>query len=172
MAGEWRFGQVNQVFLSAPRRWQVVTVKTIIYLGVGAVYGVAAAATATATAWGWYRAKGLTLPFDRSAVWLTVVGCVAVAALFGVLGVAIGAVVRKPVPALVGALAWTVLVEPALFAAAPDVFRRLPGIASLSLRGQPAEHLLPAGAAAVLLGVIAVALAAGVRLVERDDVTG
>ncbi|GAA3377710.1 hypothetical protein GCM10020367_54450 [Streptomyces sannanensis] len=173
MAGEWRFGQISQAFLSTPRRWRVVTVKTVVHLGIGTVYGTAAAVAATATAWGWYRTKGLTLPFDRSAVWLTLIGCVVVAALFGVLGVAVGAIVRRPVPAIVGALAWTVLVEPALFAAAPKVFRWLPGIASLSLRRQPAEHLLPAGAAtAVLLGVIAVALAAGVRLVERDDVTG
>ncbi|HEX5997570.1 MAG TPA: hypothetical protein VFY84_20720 [Jiangellales bacterium] len=173
MAGEWRFGQVSQAFLSTPRRWRVVIVKTVVYLGVGAVYGMAAAVAATATAWAWYRAKGFALPFDRSAVWLTLLGCVAVAALFGVLGVAIGAIVRRPVPAIVGALAWTVLVEPALYAATPTVFRWLPGIASLSLRRQPAEHLLPVGtAAAVLLAVIAVALVTGVRLVERDDVTG
>lgn len=173
MAGEWRFGQVSQTFLTTPRRWRVVAVKTVAYLGIGAAYGLAAAVAATATAWSWYRAKDLTLPFERSAVWLTLLGCVAVAALFGVLGVAIGAIVRRPVPAIVGALAWTVLVEPALFAAAPTVFRWLPGIASLSLRRQPAEHLLSAApAAAVLLMVIAVALVAGVRLVERNDVTG
>jgi hypothetical protein len=173
MAGEWRFGQVSQAFLSTPRRWRVVAVKTTIYFGVGAAYGVAAAAAATVTAWGWYRAKDLALPFDRSAVWLTLVGCIAVAALFGILGVAIGAMIRRPVPAIVGALAWTVLAEPALFAAAPNVFRWLPGIASLSLRRQPAEHLLPAGTAtAVLLVVIAATLIAGVLLVERDDVTG
>lgn len=173
MAGEWRFGQASQVFLSTPRRWRVVSVKTVVYLAVGTMYGLAAAVAATATAWGWYRAKDLSLPLDQSAVWLTLAGCIAVAGLFGVLGVAIGAIVRRPVPAIVAALAWTVLVEPALFAAAPSVFRWLPGIASLSLRRQPAEHLLPAGAAsAVLLGVVAVALTVGVRMVERDDVTG
>jgi hypothetical protein len=173
MAGEWRFGQINQTFLTTPRRWQAVAVKGIVYLGIGAVYGIAAAVAATATAWGWYRTKDLTLPFERSAVWLTLLGCVAVAALFGVLGVAVGAIVRRPVPAIVGALAWTVLVEPALFAAAPTAFRWLPGIASLSLRRQPAEHLLSAGyAAIVLLAVIVAALVAGLRMVERDDVTG
>jgi hypothetical protein len=66
-----------------------------------------------------------------------------------------------------------VLVEPALFAAEPRVFRWLPGIASLSLRRQPAENLLPpATAAAVLLVVLAAVLVAGIRMVERDDVTG
>lgn len=173
MAGEWRFGQASQVFLSTPRRSRVVGVKTVVYLGLGALYGLVAALAATATAWGWYRARGLALPLERSAVWLTLIGCVAVAALFGVIGVAVGAIVRRPVPALVGALTWTVLVEPALFAAAPSVFRWLPGVASLSLRRQPAEHLLPVGSAcAVLLGLVTVALVVGVRQVERDDVTG
>jgi ABC-2 type transport system permease protein len=65
-----------------------------------------------------------------------------------------------------------VLVEPALFAAEPRVFRWLPGIASLSLRRQPAENLLPPTAAAVPLVVLAAVLVAGIRMVERDDVTG
>jgi len=53
------------------------------------------------------------------------------------------------------------------------VFRWLPGIASLSLRRQPAENLLPpATAAAVPLVVLAAVLVAGIRMVERDDVTG
>jgi hypothetical protein len=45
-------------------------------------------------------------------------------------------------------------------------------MASISLRRQPADGLLPAGsAAAVLVGIIAVLLAVGTWLVERDDVT-
>jgi hypothetical protein len=152
MAGEWRFGQASQSFLGSPRRWRVVAVKAIVYVGVGTLYGTAAALSAAGTAWMWYRSKGLTLPLDSSAVGLTLLGCVAVAAVFGLLGVGVGAIVRKPVPAIVGALAWTAIVEPSLFAAA--------------------DNLLPADiAAAVLLGVAVVVLALGVRLVERDDVT-
>jgi len=173
MAGEWRFGQASQAFLTTPQRWRVVAVKTVVYLAVGAVYGLAAAAAATATAAAWYDSKGLGLPFGRSSVWLTLTGCVVVAMLFGILGVAIGAVARRQVPAIVVTLAWIVLVEPALFAAAPSLFRWLPGMAALSLRRQPSDDLLPwVPAAAVLTGVIVVALTLGVRQVERHDVTG
>ena len=172
-AGEWRFGQASQAFLTTPRRWRVVAVKTVVYMVVGAVYGLAAAAAATATAAAWYDSKGLGLPFGRSSVWLTLVGCVVVAVLFGILGVAVGAIVRKQVPAIVVTLAWTVLAEPALFAAAPGVFRWLPGMAALSLRRQPSDDLLPwMPAAVVLIGVIGVASALGVRMVERHDVAG
>ncbi|MBX7266367.1 hypothetical protein KIF24_10255 [Micromonospora sp. Llam7] len=173
MAGEWRFGQASQAFLTTPRRWRVVGVKTVVYMAVGAVYGLAAAAAATATAAAWYDSKGIGLPFGRSSVWLTLAGCVVVAILFGILGVAVGAIARRQVPAIVVTLAWTVLVEPALFAAAPRIFRWLPGLAALSLRRQPSDDLLSWGpAAAVLVGVIAVALALGVRQVERHDVAG
>ncbi|GAA3723910.1 hypothetical protein GCM10022225_00980 [Plantactinospora mayteni] len=172
MAGEWRYGQAAQAFLTSPRRWRVVLAKGVLQLGVGLGYGLVAALGSAVAAWIWYDRKGLTLPVERPAVWLTLLGCVAVAGLFGLLGVAVGAAVRRQVPALVGTLAWLVLVEPALFAAVPAVSRWLPGVASLALRGQPADDLLPpVTAAAVLLGTITVALAVGLRMVERDDVT-
>jgi ABC-2 type transport system permease protein len=173
MAGDWRHGQATQAFLTTPRRARVVAAKTITFMGVGAVYGVAAGAAAAATAWGWYRSEGLTLPVGRSAVWLTLLGCLAVAVLFGILGVAVGAVTRNQVAGIVGAVAWMVLVEPALFAASPRVFRWLPGTASFSLRRQPGDGLLAIGpAAAAILAVVVAASAIGWRLVERDDVTG
>ncbi len=172
MAGEWRFGQATQTFLTTPRRRQVVVAKAAVYMGVGAVYGVAAGTAATATAWGWYRANDLALPLDRSAVWLTLLGCLAVSVLFGLLGVAVGGLARNQTAGIVVTLGWLVLVEPALFAASSSVFKWLPGAASFSLRRQPTDGLLAVGpAAAVLVVVIAVLLVAGLRLVERDDVT-
>jgi hypothetical protein len=172
MAGEWRFGQATQTFLTTPRRWRVVGAKSLTYMGVGLAYAVAAAAASSVTAWGWYRANDLALPFGRSAVWLTLLGCSAVAVIFGLLGVLIGAVVRNQVAAIVAALAWQILIEPALFAASPSVFRWLPGTASFGLRRQPAEGLLTVGPASAVLAVtVAVALVAGLWFVERDDVT-
>lgn len=171
MAGEWRFGQASQTFLTTPHRRRIVAAKTITYMAVGAVFGTAAAVTSTVTAWAWYRANGVALPLERSAVWLTLLGCLAVAVGFGGLGVAVGAITRNQVVAIVAAMGWLVVVEPILFAASSTVFRWLPGMASISLRRQPADGLLsPGAAAAVLVGVIAVALAVGFRLVERDDV--
>jgi ABC-2 type transport system permease protein len=172
MAGEWRFGQATQTFLTTPQRWRVVAAKGVTYMGVGAAYGIVTGAAATATAWGWYRANELALPLHRSAVWLTLLGCLAVSIVFGLLGVAIGAATRNQVAAIVGALAWHAIVEPALFAASPSVFRWLPGIASFSLRRQPADGLLAVGPAiAVLTAFVGLLLAAGLWLVERDDVT-
>ena len=172
MAGEWRFGQATQTFLTTPQRWRVVMAKSVTYMGVGALYGVAAGAGATATAWAWYRANDLALPLGRSAVWLTLLGCLAVSVLFGLVGVGVGAVARNQVAGIVAAVGWHALVEPALFTASPSVFKWLPGIASFSLRRQPADGLLAIGTAtAVLVGFVVASLAVGVWFVERDDVT-
>jgi ABC-2 type transport system permease protein len=172
MAGEWRFGQATTTFLVTPHRSRVVAAKAVVYLGVGTLFGAVAGAAATITAWGWYRANDITFPLDRSAVWLTFLGCLAVAMVFGPLGVAIGAIARNQVVAIVATLAWLVLVEQALFAASPAVFKWLPGTASFALRRQPNDDLLSVGPAAmVLLGVLAAFLAAGIWFVERADVT-
>jgi ABC-2 type transport system permease protein len=172
MAGEWRFGQATQTFLTTPERWRVVMAKSAVTGGVGVAYGIVAGAASLATAWAWYRAEGVALPFERSAVWLTLLGCIAVSALFGVVGVALGAVVRNQVAAIVLAVAWQALLEPALFAASPSVFRWLPGIASFAVRRQPTDGLLGAGAASLVLVAFTVGLlAVGTWLVERDDVT-
>jgi hypothetical protein len=172
MAGEWRHGQITQTLLSTPRRRLVVWAKSLVYLVVGLAYGLAAALGAVVTAWLWYRGQGVDLPLTRSAVWLTLLGCVLVAALFGVLGVAIGAVSRNQVVGIVSSLGWLALVEPALFSASPSVFRWLPGMASFSIRRQPTDDLLAVGpAAAVVLAVVVAALAAGLRVVDRTDVT-
>lgn len=172
MAGEWRFGQAGQTFLTTSRRWRVVGAKAAVYAGVGLLYGVAASITATAAAWGAYRTEDLTLPLDRSAVWLTLLGVVAGAVLLGLLGVAIGAVLRNQVVAIVLALGWFFLFEPIVYGASLSVGRWLPGTASTALARFPEDgNLSPGLAAVVLAGFVLVGLAFGTRLVERDDVT-
>jgi ABC-2 type transport system permease protein len=172
MAGDWRFGQASQTFLTTPLRRRVVVAKTLVYIGVGVVFGIAAGAASAATAWIWYRTSGVALPLERSAVWLTLLGCLAVAAAFGALGVGIGAVTRNQVVSIVGTMAWLVVVEQILFSMSSRVFRWLPGMASLSLRRMPADDLLPArSAAVVLIAVVAALLLAGAWFVEHDDVT-
>jgi ABC-2 type transport system permease protein len=171
-AGEWRFGQATQTFLTTARRGRVVVAKAVVYAVVGLFYGVAASATALAAAWAAYRGEDLTLPFDRSAVWLTLAGVVLSAVLLAMLGVAIGAVVRNQVAAIVGALAWFFLVEPIVHTASVSVARWLPATASTAIARFPDEDLLSPGMAALVLsGLVAAGVAAGTHLVQRADVT-
>jgi ABC-2 type transport system permease protein len=172
MAGEWRFGQASQTFLTTAQRWRVVRVKAIVYAGIGLLYGSVASAAATATAWGAYRGEGVALPLERSAVWLTLLGVITAAGLLALLGIAIGAVVRNQVIAIVATLAWFFLLEPLVYSASLSVARWLPGLASAALARMPEDgNLSPGQAAVVLAGIVAIGLAMGIRLTEREDVS-
>src|SRR4051812_8453337 len=97
MAGEFRFGLADQTFLSTPRRGKVVGAKAVVYGLLGTGFGVVNAVVALATAWIWLTAKGVGLPFGQSLLWSILGGGIASAALFAILGVGIGALLRNQV---------------------------------------------------------------------------
>jgi ABC-2 type transport system permease protein len=172
MAGEFRFGQADQTFLSTPRRSRVVLAKLAVLGLMGAVIGTVAAAVSLATAWIWLTAKGVGLPFGQALLWQTLGGTAASAALFAVLGVAVGAALRNQVVAIVLVLAVQVVVENSIFSASATVGRWLPFRAGDALRQFPAEGLLTAQSAALALAAwIAVVLVAGLARTLRSDVT-
>lgn len=170
MAGEFRFGQADQTFLTTPRRRDVVLVKALVLTVLGAVFGLAAALTSLLATAIWLATNDLAVPLGREVVWLTMVGAVASGAVFGALGVAIGAITRNQVPAIVACLGWLIVLEPILFQMSTEAGRWLPGGAALALRRVPEEALLPMGVGAVVLAAwTAVLLAAGVRQISRQD---
>jgi ABC-2 type transport system permease protein len=171
MAGDWRHGQATNAFLTEPRRSRVVAARAMVFAGAGALAGVAASAAALAAAAVTYQAAGVTFPHDRSAVWLTLAGITASAVLLGILGVALGAVIRNPVIGVVFTLGWFFMFEPIIFGASTTVARWLPGMASGGLGRAPAAEVLAPGPAALVLSAIAAAvLVIGTGLLERSDV--
>jgi ABC-2 type transport system permease protein len=172
MAGEFRFRQADQTFLSEPRRGRVVAAKAIVLGLLGIAFGVASASSALATAWIWLTVKGPGLPLEQALLWKILGGAVVSALFFAVLGVAVGAALRNQVAAIVLVLALQTVVESAIFAASSSVGRFLPSQAGDALRQFPAEGLLSVGTAAVVLaGWVAVLLAAGVIRTRRGDIT-
>jgi hypothetical protein len=85
--------------------------------------------------------------------------------------VAVGALIRNQVGALIALGAWALAVETVLFVAVPSVGRHLPGLASNAFAGLPdPNHLSPAVGGAVLLAwTITLAVVAGLRT-ERSDI--
>ena len=93
----------------------------------------------------------------------------AAAALWAILGVGIGALVRNQVATLVGLCAWMFIVESVSEGFVPGAARLMPGGAGLSLAGN--EHELSIGVAALLLiAYTAAAAAAGWLTTLRRDV--
>jgi ABC-2 type transport system permease protein len=172
MAGEFRFGLADQTFLSTPRRGRVVAAKAVVYGLAGAAIGILNSVVALVTAWIWLTAKGVGLPLGQSLLWSILGGGVASAALFAVLGVGLGAVLRNQVVTIIAVLVVQTAVEPAILGASSPVGRLMPSIAAEGLRQFPAANLLPAlPAAAVLAAWCVVAIAAGLVRTRRADLT-
>jgi ABC-2 type transport system permease protein len=172
MAGEFRFGLADQTFLSTPRRGRVVAAKGVVYGLAGAAFGIVNSVVALVTAWIWLTAKGVGLPLGQSLLWSILGGGVASAALFAVLGVGLGALLRNQVVTIIAVLVVQTAVEPAILGASSSVGRLMPSIAAEGLRQFPAADLLPALPAAAVLAVwCAVAITAGLARTRRADLT-
>lgn len=172
MAGEFRFGQADQTFLSAPRRRRVVAVKMFIYTLLGAFFGLLAAGLALATGVIWLDIKGSELLLEESLVWSILGACVVSATLFAALGVAVGAAFRNQIVGIVTVLGLQAVIETSIFSANTELGRWLPGLAGNALRKFPAEDLLtPQTGILVLLAWIVGVLIIGVYRTLRSDIT-
>lgn len=173
-ASEHRHGTVVDTLLSEPRRGRVLTAKAATLAVVGAATGVVVAGAAWLGAVAWYAGKGIDLPLalgDGDTL-RTLAGIVAWNALYAVLGVALGTIIRTPAGAVVTAVLWIFVLETAVAGLVPDVGRWLPATAALALGNTPVDDILGQGAGgAVLLGWAAAGLAAAYVSTTGRDVT-
>ena len=169
---EFRHGLIVPTLLVTPSRVRVVAAKTILVAAAGAALAAVAQVVMLAVAIPLLQGKGVepTLePADLAAMG----GLIAASALWASIGVAVGAIVRHQVAAVVGALLWVLLVENLGAGALGEASRYLPGQAGhgLATASQAGTLLAPAVGALVLgaYALLAVAVAA-VRL-TRSDIT-
>lgn len=166
ITAEYRHGTIVPTFLAAPVRWKVIVAKFLCYLVLGLAYAAVASLAVVALVWIWISAAGgsFTLGGNNPKV---LVGTAISAALYGVIGVAVGALIRNQIGAVSGLLAYMFVVEPILGAipATRDVFKFLPGGAASALYtyaqpGVAEPNLLEPLAGGLLLGGYALVLAA------------
>ena len=168
---EIRHGTVTPTFLATPARRRVLGAKLIAIAAYGLVLGAVGIGLSYALGAICMDSRGITSVLSGSDIALVVGGGIAATVLWGLFGVAIGAVVRNQVGALVGLLIWTLFVENILFALVPSVGRFLPAQASSVLTQIDTEHQLPVTAGVlVFLAYIAVAVVAGAFVTEHHDV--
>ena len=177
LTGEYRHMTITATFLASPRRWPVLLSKAAVFGVLGALLGIVNFAVS-------YALARLTLagkvhaPIDTSLAGKILLGVMLGFAIYAILGMAVGALLRNQIAAVIIALVWVLLVQPLLgvfFSWAP---KWLPGGALDSILhqsyqgGRTTADLLPAwGGALVLIGyaVVLGAIAAGTTL--RRDVT-
>lgn len=161
---EYRYKTITPTFLATPHRWKVLVAKLLTYLALGVLYAfVAAVFTVVVTAI-WVNGAGgsFTLGGDNAKV---LVGAAIAAALYGVIGVSVGALVPNQIGAISGLLAYMFVIE-GILATVPatqdTVYRYLPGGASAALYtyteipGQGTDYLSPVGGGALLVGYVLV----------------
>jgi hypothetical protein len=173
---EFRFGTATPSFLVTPKRWRVLAAKLVAAALAGLAFAVVAAALAVGLSVALLSLRGDPVRLDRTVVEV-LLGAGLVMLLYGPIGVAVGALVRNQIAAVVGALAWTFIAEQLLVALLPSVGRWTPGGAANAVLqlGEVATtrgELLPVWGGALLLVAYALVLSlAGSLLTLRRDLT-
>lgn len=169
ITAEIRFGTIRPTFLVEPRRSPVLAAKLAVGGLVGIFYGLLAEGLMAAAATIAFSLRGIPNELTGGDYTRILLGGAAAGALWGILGVGVGALVRNQVATLVGILAWMFLVESVSEGFVPGAAKLMPGGAGLSLAGN--EHKLSlAVAAALLIAYAAAASAAGWLATLRRDV--
>jgi ABC-type transport system involved in multi-copper enzyme maturation permease subunit len=175
MTSEIRHGTIRPTFLATPRRGRVVVTKALAGSFLGVVLGLVAETFAIGVGSAALNARGIPVRLDASNITQLLAGGVAAAALWGPIGVGLGALLRNQVSALVGLFAWLLFVEGLLFGLLPGAARFLPGtagaaIAGTTTTGEVAPLLSPAVGALLLVLYVTAAGAAALIATNRRDV--
>ncbi|MGR0218978.1 ABC transporter permease [Agromyces sp. ZXT2-6] len=184
---EFRHRTLTTTFLAEPHRTTVLGGKFTSQLVMGAVLGVIGFATSVGTGAAALAAFDLETGLDSSDTWALVGRGILAMALWGAIGVGLGALVPNQVAAIVIVIAFTQFVEPVLRLVASlnevtaDIGRFLPGAASDALVGASFYSIAGIGGAVevlewwqgglVLLGIAVVATVLGGATTWRRDVS-
>lgn len=171
VTSEFRYGTIRPTFLFTPRRSRVLAAKLAAGLLAGLVFGIAGEALGFAIGYAALAGRGIHLTLGGGQITLLLLGTFAATALWGAIGVGIGAIVRSQVGAIIGLLAWGFVAENLLFAFVPSVGRFGPVHAQDALMGLTTNHLLnaPIGGLTLVAWPAVLALV-GITLVARRDV--
>lgn len=183
MGNEYRHRTMGLAYLATPRRGVVVAAKTATVLLLGVVYGVASAVVGVLVGLPLVGYFGGSLHLDSGEVWRGLLLGVVSIALWTLMGMGLGILIKNMVVAMIIGIAFAYMVEPtaSLVLAIQDWWLPLnlmPSGATSVLLGLTGNPLMmgpskpfPAwGAALVLLGWAAIPGAIGAALTVRKDV--
>ena len=188
VTSEFRHRTLTTTFLAEPHRSTVLAGKFSSQLVVGAIFGVIGFATSVAAGAATLAAFGADTGLDSGDTWALIGRGILAMALWGAIGVGLGALVPNQVAAIVIVIAFTQFVEPVLRLVATlndataAVGRFLPGAASDALVGASFYSVAAMGSGAVdalewwqgglvLLGIALVATIIGGATTWRRDVS-
>ncbi|GGK90056.1 ABC transporter permease [Sphaerisporangium melleum] len=175
ITGEYRFQTITHTFLATPRRERVVAAKLIACAAVGAIFGLAGTLLAFAVGVPAILIRGGSLSVIGGDVVRLCAGVVAAMALYTILGLALGSLLRNQIAAIVIGVGWVYVLENLLVVLLPGVGKWLPGGAAQAVYGLSSPmggDYLPAWAgAALLLGYALLFAAIASATTIRRDIT-
>lgn len=108
---EFRYQTITPTVLQTPSRWAIVTAKMITYAIVGALYALVCVVVELAIAVPWLGGKNIDVDFGNSDVIHALVGIFAVVALFGIVGLGVGALLKNQIVAVVVGILFLAVLE-------------------------------------------------------------
>ena len=165
---EFRHGTQVPTFLVSPRRGRVLVAKAVTAAVAGLVMAALAAGVMTLAASFVASSEGATLNMDGA--WSTFVGMLSAGALWGVLGVGLGALVKSQIAATVGGIVWLMMLEDVVGSTLGKLGNYMPGEVGLGLAIGPNGRALVIGAA-ILASYAFVVMLGGAFAVNRRDIT-
>jgi ABC-2 type transport system permease protein len=140
---EFRHFTSRPTFLIEPRRGLVIVAKLVIAALVGIIYGVLCVALTAAIMAPWLAALGVTICWVDNGVLLSMLSDVIVIAIFAVVGIGIGVLVRNQIAAVISALVYLFVIEPLIdiIPVIQKVYPYLPGAAAGSITGASRGNL-------------------------------
>ena len=172
---EFRYGTITSTYLGEPRRIRLLVAKWLALALVSVVVTTATLALSVPATSALIRSRDGDVTLAGHFWGVVVIGYVVLAA-YGVIGVAIGALVRNQVAAVVGVIVWMTAIEFTVIPSFPDVGRWMPLGATSSLfqmgpsLGLDGNLLSVPAAGLVLLAYTAGAAVLALRITPRRDV--
>jgi ABC-2 type transport system permease protein len=172
---EFRYGTATSTYLVEPRRTRVLVAKWLSLALSSVVITAATLALSVTLCIAVIRSRDGDVT-AAAQFWQMVAAAFVVMAAYGVIGVAVGALVRNQIAAAVGVLVWMLAVEQVVISSFPAVGRWLPvgatyGLLQLGPTINADGKLLSTSVAGlVLLGYTAAAVALALVVAPRRDI--
>ncbi len=177
VTGEFTHATATPTFLATPSRGRVVNAKLLTYALVGLGYATACTTVVVAVSLPWLTAKDVGIVLSGTDLARTLGGVALEVALYAVLGVGLGCLMRNQIAAIVGFVVYIFVLGPILSGvqATSAVAQYLPYQAGNALgrltSSVDAEMLGQAAGGLVLLAWALAFAALGTRVAVRRDIT-
>ena len=169
---EYRFGTIRPTSLFNPNRVHLFSSKFFAGVLSGLVFGIIGEGLVFAIGMLILKIRGVPITMSGSNMTELIVGAIVGTALWGAIGVGLGAIVTNQVGAVIALLAWGFVVENLVFGFLPKIGRFLPVHSSDAMMGPIQDKLLPGDVGTLVTVAWALALAIiGVALLKRRDVS-